>query len=970
MKYGQWVHTAWNERVGAPARISDITEDDDGFLYLLADSGLFRFDGLTFERIKIPASADVPGNPNHMIRIHNGDIWVSLPEGIAVVHEGRFQHLIPKGESTPNIVYQLMEDRQRRIWAAARNGLFEYLSGRWQEVGARAGLPAGRIVAVFEDSERTTWISTGTQVYTRAIGQDKFRDRHIDCIEILQFLEDPAGRIWAADLGKSVHPIFSPRENDPVLHSEVRVGSVRAVFDARGALWVTSLGDGLRRVEHPETRFGSIKEFSPNGEIFDEHQGLTANVMSTIFCARNGTIWTGGIHGLDKFTRSRIISKSKSTGVTNFGAMVADTTGHVWYVSQNVLVGLYSTPNGVEEHDLKLTVSPGGRKPAPVEAAPYLYTFVPTFCVGETRGILCFDHGRAQMIARPAVIPTGAIENIAWLDQNHTLWLVTQRQGNFFYKGKTWIPVPSSAVPLPSTPTAQIDAPDGSEWIAFGERMYRVVAGRAEILPWGQQLNIGIIRSIVRHGSHYWFGGGKGLGYYDGKRVVTIFSEEANGLIGINGVEETEAGDLWLAAGHGLLRLKSDEVQHALQIDRYKPAYESYGLQEGLPDIGVANERLASNGLLYFLTEEGYGYIDTTDVPGVTSLKPILRGIEANGRPVESGEQTVLGPGVSNFKLRFGAIDFDNPEHVSYKYKLSGVDNEWQLAGTQPEAAYTNLAPGRYDFHVLTKDAGGPWSKDRRLVSIYLKPTWYQMAVTKILAGVVLLACVLLLYRWRLRLAEEAVASTYSARMDERLRISADFHDTFLQTIQGSKTIADHALTKADDQTVMRLSMERLSLNLKQAVEEGRKALTTLRPSNSMREGFATLLPAIAKREYGTKDIRVDINTGGKVKQLHSEVYEELLLIYREAIRNACSHAQATALTVTVTYGKVFTLAVADNGIGISRLIIESGKANHFGLESMKQRAESVGGSFRIIGNPGLGTKVTIEIPGRFAYLD
>src|SRR5258708_37636792 len=71
----------------------------------------------------------------------------------------------------------------------------------------------------------------------------------------------------------------------------------------------------------------------------------------------------------------------------------------------------------------------------------------------------------------------------------------------------------------------------------------------------------------------------------------------------------------------------------------------------------------------------------------------------------------------------------------------------------------------------------------------------------------------------------------FDERLAERTRIARDLHDTFLQTIQGSKLVADVALSAATDPFHMRQAMEKLSAWLGRATEEGRAALNSLRAS-------------------------------------------------------------------------------------------------------------------------------------------
>lgn len=83
----------------------------------------------------------------------------------------------------------------------------------------------------------------------------------------------------------------------------------------------------------------------------------------------------------------------------------------------------------------------------------------------------------------------------------------------------------------------------------------------------------------------------------------------------------------------------------------------------------------------------------------------------------------------------------------------------------------------------------------------------------------------LLVYRLRVR----QISRQLNAQFEERTRLAHELHDTFLQTIQGSKLVVDHALKdSADHERVVR-ALGQLSQWLDQATEEGRAALNSLR---------------------------------------------------------------------------------------------------------------------------------------------
>jgi signal transduction histidine kinase len=76
------------------------------------------------------------------------------------------------------------------------------------------------------------------------------------------------------------------------------------------------------------------------------------------------------------------------------------------------------------------------------------------------------------------------------------------------------------------------------------------------------------------------------------------------------------------------------------------------------------------------------------------------------------------------------------------------------------------------------------------------------------------------LYRLRVRQVTHVLAVRFDERLAERTRIARDLHDIFLQTVQGSKMVADDALETPSDPTRVRRALEQLSGWLAQAIDD------------------------------------------------------------------------------------------------------------------------------------------------------
>jgi signal transduction histidine kinase len=202
----------------------------------------------------------------------------------------------------------------------------------------------------------------------------------------------------------------------------------------------------------------------------------------------------------------------------------------------------------------------------------------------------------------------------------------------------------------------------------------------------------------------------------------------------------------------------------------------------------------------------------------------------------------------------------------------------------------------------------------------------------------------------------------------ERTRVARELHDTLLQTMQGSKMVAENALTHRTDHDQMARAMEQLSTWLAQGAEEGRAALNSLRTSPTETSDLADAFRRAVDGCRTTTAAEISLATKGEARTLHPMVRDEVYRIGYEAIRNACLHSRGDRVEVALDYGPDLTFSVRDNGVGLSPEVAERGKEGHFGLPGMKERAARIGGRLTIAGAPGSGTLVTLVVPGRLAF--
>lgn len=214
-------------------------------------------------------------------------------------------------------------------------------------------------------------------------------------------------------------------------------------------------------------------------------------------------------------------------------------------------------------------------------------------------------------------------------------------------------------------------------------------------------------------------------------------------------------------------------------------------------------------------------------------------------------------------------------------------------------------------------------------------------------------------------IARRVIQLKLEERLNERMRITRDLHDTFLQTIQGSKLFAQNILAKCSDLVVMREGIAQLAGWLDRAGEEARSALNSLRTTQGDRDDFVDALQAVAMdaRTQGPIDVLLSIS-GDPVDAL-PEVQEEVLRIAREAITNARKHSQGKRAEFKLEYAENLSLTISDNGKGFDKTDNAPALNGHYGLKGMHERAAHIGGKLTITSSATSGTQVKLVVPRR-----
>ncbi|MDH6134323.1 signal transduction histidine kinase [Kitasatospora sp. MAA4] len=354
---------------------------------------------------------------------------------------------------------------------------------------------------------------------------------------------------------------------------------------------------------------------------------------------------------------------------------------------------------------------------------------------------------------------------------------------------------------------------------------------------------------------------------------------------------------------------------------------------------------------------------------GHLEVREVLRRITASARTLLGAEYAALGV---------------PDDHGGFaQFVVDGVtDEQWQAIGPLPrqhgvlatmlhELEPTRLADVRKapafggwpEAHPDMSDfLGMPIVDDEEILgAIFLANkdggfTDYDEALLRILAAHASIA---------LRNAQLYERSRELTLAGERARIAHDLHDAVAQKLFSLRLTAKAAATLVDrDPVRARAELAEVARLAAEAADELRAVVVELRPAALDEDGLVATLASQVQVLDRAHAATVDFDADG-VRTLPPAQEAAVLRVAQEALHNALRHAGAARVAVTLrgTAGRGAVLRVTDDGRGFDPEGVRR-EGRHLGLVSMRDRAQTVGGSLTLTSAPGRGTVIELEVPG------
>jgi PAS domain S-box-containing protein len=201
---------------------------------------------------------------------------------------------------------------------------------------------------------------------------------------------------------------------------------------------------------------------------------------------------------------------------------------------------------------------------------------------------------------------------------------------------------------------------------------------------------------------------------------------------------EDDDHNVWTYMPCGLAKISRAEWDAWTSNSRHVVKPQLFDTSDGVRSVGLyayhaSRVSKSPDGKLWFSPSDGVSVVDSHHLPFNSIPPPVhIEQVTADHRTFDASENLRLPPLVHNLEIDYAALSLVAPEKVLFRYKLEGVDRDWQDVRTRRQAFYNNLAPGSYRFRVIACNNDGVWNEIGDQLSFSIAPAWFQTNLFRI----------------------------------------------------------------------------------------------------------------------------------------------------------------------------------------------------------------------------------------------
>jgi ligand-binding sensor domain-containing protein/signal transduction histidine kinase len=947
----QFITDTWKVEDGLPHNsITSILQTRDGYLWLGTPNGLARFDGVRFSAVR---GGDVSAlKSNRILCLYEdrqGALWIGTRDGgLACYQRGQFACFTFRDGLSSDTVLCISEDNAGDLWVGTASGLNRRTDGRFVNFFKTDGLSDDRVNAILQARVGPLLIATGKGLCRFSAGRLKKCD--VPDLPWAQggigFVCEPSeGQIWIAG-DRGLCQLGAAGADGGMAAARVLPANVLALTKRKtGEIWFGTADGDLCRLEAGSTTGVQTRV------------GHFPSAIAALCEDREGNLWIGTANdGLYRLKQRQFhwIPFPEDLDPSQPPSVFETRDGQVWLASADK--GLYQSHNGRFELAERWPLPKGvvvqtvqGIRPG-------------EFWIGtQGEGLFHYQDGSLSHFSQGDGLSDSTIESL-WADKDGSLWIGTRNGGLNRLRDSVITRFNTLWGFSGNFASALVRDAHGTFWIGTtGDGLFEFAQDRVRGFTNNAALPSRHILTLhADEAGCLWVGTAAGLCRVNGGQITTFTA--SNGLTDdpVNQLQSDDQGNLWVGCNHTLFRLGKAQLEACARGQIRRIDAVAYGKADGLPNFQCLSGAQPRYGrergaTVWFATTRGLAVVEPSRLQWNTQPPPVaIEQMLVDGQSVPLAEPIRVPPGKQSLQFQYTALSLTAPEKVRFRYRLEGVDRNWNDVCDTRSARYHKVPPGTCRFHVLACNNDGVWNEAGAALTVVLVPFWWATVWFRLTAALALAALLGGLYRLRRARRREIELL--------RVKIAGDLHDEVGSSLW-SITLLSQMLEKH----------EALPAECRQTA--GNVHRIAVQTSNSIRDIVWLINPAFDTVEdlvMRMKDFsgialrgvecRWRCDGTNLFEKLSLDLRKNLLLLFKEAVTNVSKHARATRVEIHLEErAGLWRLIVRDNGVGFDPARPTTGN----GLESLRARARKIGARLEIQSQPGQGTTLVFTTPSR-----
>lgn len=989
---GMSSNTVWN-----------IIQDDQGYMWFGTKNGLNRFDGYTFKTYQAQDDS-LPALGNSFIhsicRYDSTHFWVGTEDGLYILDLSKEQFSKVKALGS-DLIFSVIKDDKGYMWVGTRgSGLYKYDASKKRFFNYKKGtgvhsISSNQVRRLQQDDEGNIWIGTfgeGISILNPATGVIRHiragaTEQHLSSNFILALYKDRKGNIWIGTLSGGLNCWVKEENKIKVYKSggadAISDNIVRAIYQPDKDKLYVGTEKGLNVLDIAEGKFKSYTNHA------NDPYSISDDAVYSIYPDKAGGIWVGTYFGgVNYFTRGGSgFNFYYHTGTPDglsgkaVSCFLEDKPGYFWVGTENGGLSYFDSYTG----KFKKYPFSAQQENLSYNNIHALYKdregnlWVGTFSGGLN--VINLKTGKIKRYVSNAFDPSSISSNSVYTiteDRNGNIWIGTVKGLNIYNKEKDAF-TRIYGLDLQNSCIYKIyeDAP-GNIWIATYDN--GVIYRKAGTEAWAQYSTknsaISSNRVISLHddgAGNIWLGtDGGGLNKLNvAEKKMTSFIGRAGMASVVFGILQGDKGDLWLSTNDGILKFSETPFRilsfaNASNFnDRLYNYNACYKASDGRMLMG------SINGFSTFYPGQ-LALFSAADNLVLTDFKLFNEKVSLNDKrsplAVSPGyaSSVRLNHDQSVISFEYAVLNYRDPGRTKYAYMMKGFDDNWNMVGTQRNATYTNLPPGRYTFKVKATDMYGNWSEPVAAIDVIVRPPFYRTTLAYIFY-ILLIAAGL----WALKNYFKRREQRKNAIKLERMKVQKE-HEFYQQKIDFFTTMAHEIRTplslimaplekllsvenKPDtvqQLNVMEQNTERLLTLVNQLLDFRRieSDIYTIRKERLELVSYTHALYSRFSPIASQKGIKFNMSTEANKLYIDADA-EALQKIFSNLLINAFKFAKSfVEIKISLPDAgsgeqKGVFVSVSDDGVGIPQAELQHVFTPFFKVSSPEHKIKNIGGT-------------------------